>query len=239
MTGSNGGIGSAICKSLIDKGYLVVGTDVTADKNALDKFIQWDLNTLVHDKSKRRAFECQIYQAIEGTSLSGLVNNAAIQLLGNLSEVNIDEFVKSLNVNVSAPLVLSKLLYPELKKSNGSIVNIGSIHSKLTKPEFISYATSKAALLGLTQAMAVDAGANIRVNIIQPAATATDMLVAGFDGNTESLNKLKAYHPTNSIGTPFEVANAVAFLLSDCCHFMNGASLDINGGIAVRLHDPS
>ena len=125
-----------------------------------------------------------------------------------------------------------------LHLNKGSVVNMGSIHAKLTKPAFISYATSKTALLGLTQSIAVDCGSRIRVNAIQPAATATEMLLAGFEGKPEAFRALKKFHPTNSIAEPLEIAKAVEFLLSDSIPFTNGAVLDINGGIGFRLHDP-
>ena len=130
------------------------------------------------------------------------------------------------------------MLFADLKCNKGSIVNIGSIHSKLTKPKFISYATSKTALLGLTQSMAVDCGSSVRVNAIQPAATATEMLLDGFKGSPEAFDKLKAFHPTNSIAAPLEIAEAVLFVISEQCQFLNGTVLDINGGIGSRLHDP-
>lgn len=238
VTGSNGGIGTAICSSLKSHGYFVIGTDIKADSNELDAYIKFDIRSLANDAKCREEFASLLKQSLGKHDLKAIINNAAVQILSGMDELQIDDFKQSLETNVVAPLALSKLCYSQLKQNKGSIVNIGSIHAKLTKPEFISYASSKAALLGLTQSMAVDCGQYVRVNAIQPAATATEMLLDGFKHNPQALNSLKAYHPTNSIATPDEIAQAVLFLISEQCPFLNGATLDINGGIGSRLHDP-
>jgi NAD(P)-dependent dehydrogenase (short-subunit alcohol dehydrogenase family) len=238
VTGSNGGIGTAICNHLKQKNYSIIGVDKYSDCNNLDEFVNFDVGTLADCKKHRQQFFMQVSNCIKGTELVGLVNNAAIQILGSLEEVNVEDFSMSLNTNVIAPFVMTKLFLKQLESNNGSVVNIGSIHAKLTKPGFISYATSKTALLGLTQSIAVDCGSRIRVNAIQPAATATEMLLAGFEGKPDALSVLKKYHPTNSIANPIEIAKAVEFLISDSVPFANGTILDINGGIGSRLHDP-
>lgn len=238
VTGSNGGIGTSICHHLKKEGYFVIGTDLNRDKNDLDGFIEFNIRDLAELQSKREEFASQLKKLIGNSSFIALINNAAVQILSGIEQLEIDDFRKSLDTNVIAPLALSQLCFSFLKESKGSIVNIGSIHSKLTKPRFISYATSKTALLGLTQAMSVDCGSFVRVNIIQPAATATKMLLDGFKGSLEEFNALKGFHPTNSIAEPIEIAEAVSFVISKKCQFLNGAVLDINGGIGSRLHDP-
>ena len=124
-------------------------------------------------------------------------------------------------------------------RTRGGVVNIGSIHARTTKPGFVSYATSKAALIGLTQALAVDLGSKgVRVNVVQPAATQTDMLMRGLDGHPEAYDRLAAYHPLERIADPGEIADAVMFLVSANASFITGAVLSVDGGIGVRLHDP-
>jgi len=238
ITGSNGGIGTAICSLLKAKGYFVIGTDIAEDINNLDAFIKLDIRELALSTTKRERFIVEINRFIGDTNLKALINNAAVQILSGIETLKIEDFKKTIDINLIAPLALSKICYPQLKSNKGSIVNIGSIHAKLTKPEFISYATSKTAILGLTQSMAVDCGKYVRVNAIQPAATATEMLLDGFKNNSAAFNTLKSFHPTNSIAAPDEIAQAVLFLISDQCQFMNGSILDIHGGIGARLHDP-
>jgi NAD(P)-dependent dehydrogenase (short-subunit alcohol dehydrogenase family) len=175
---------------------------------------------------------------IKTTKLKALVNNAAIQILAGMEELEIDDFIASMDINVVAPLVLSKLTFPHLKKNDGSIVNIGSIHSKLTKPGFISYATSKSAISGLTQAMAVDTGSSVRVNAILPAAIETQMLKEGFSGNDKGYQQLCDFHPSGQIGKAEDVAELVYFLVNSSNRFLNGSTIDMTGGIHCRLHDP-
>jgi NAD(P)-dependent dehydrogenase (short-subunit alcohol dehydrogenase family) len=238
ITGSNGGIGSAICQLLKSKGYFVIGSDRLDDINDLNGFIKFDIRNLAISDEKIEEFSIKLAGLIGDTSFKALINNAAVQILSGIEELNVEDFRESIDTNLVAPLSLSKLTFSYLKNNKGSIVNIGSIHSKLTKPGFISYATSKSALLGLTQSLSVDCGEFVRVNAIQPAATATEMLLDGFKDNAEKFKQLKSFHPTNSIASPNEIAEAVYFVISDNCQFMNGSVIDINGGIGYRLHDP-
>lgn len=238
VTGSNGGIGTAICRYLMCEGYYVIGIDREDDLNGLHDFISFDISVLaVNHEQYERLYE-RLVKKIGDKKLVSLINNAAIQILGSIDTTSIEDFKITLDTNVVAPFALSKMLLSHLESNKGTILNIGSIHSKLTKPEFISYATSKTALLGLTQSLAVDCGNRVRVNVIQPAATATEMLISGFKDNPEALEMLKHYHPTGSIAEPLEIAKAVAFLIRDDLPFANACVLDINGGIGSRLHDP-
>jgi NAD(P)-dependent dehydrogenase (short-subunit alcohol dehydrogenase family) len=125
-----------------------------------------------------------------------------------------------------------------LSNANGSVVNISSIHSTLTKPGFVCYATSKAALGGLTKSAAVELGAKVRINAINPAATATPMLVAGFEDKESALRELGSMHPLGRIAEPEEIARTAVFLASEKASFINGACLNVDGGISARLHDP-
>jgi NAD(P)-dependent dehydrogenase (short-subunit alcohol dehydrogenase family) len=239
VTGSNGGIGTAICELLQELGYFVIGTDIEPDKNRLDAFIQADLCSIVDSETAFANFLYELKSLKSYDSIFALVNNAAIQLLCGFIDLDIDDFKRTMNVNLIAPLILSKMVYDSLAENQGSILNVGSIHAQLTKPGFISYATSKAALLGLTKSMAVDIGEKVRVNAVQPAATETDMLLDGFRDNPNLLSDLKNFHPTKTIAKPKDIAEAVSFMISDKCRFLNGSNLDINGGIGSRLYDPA
>jgi NAD(P)-dependent dehydrogenase (short-subunit alcohol dehydrogenase family) len=171
--------------------------------------------------------------------LHAVVHNAAWQQLGEFSHLTHEDWQRTLTVNLLAPVAISRILLPQLVAQRGSIVHIGSIHSHLTKPGFTAYATSKAALAGLTRAMAVELGTRVRVNAIEPAAVTTPMLEAGFAQAPELKARLEAFHPTGAIGTPADVARAVLFLLDPVNIFLNGCVLPLGGGIHSRLHDPA
>ena len=238
ITGSNGGIGQALCQSFFNENYYVIATDSGDQSCTCDKYIKANLINLVDDDAELKQFKDIVQCSLKDREAKGLINNAAIQVVNTLSDLELVDFQSTLAVNLIAPLLLVKIMEEGLTASSGSVVNIGSIHSKLTKPGFISYATSKSALFGLTQALAVDVGQNFRVNIIQPAATETEMLIAGFSGNEEVLNQLKSYHPLNRIAKPDDIAKAALFLVSSESGFISGTSIDIDGAIGCRLHDP-
>ena len=240
VTGASGGIGQAICRGLMELDYFIIGVDKKESKDFCDSEIRMDLLDIVRNKGVQNRFYKSIIKILNENKLElkGLVNNAAVQILSCLETISIDDFHETIDVNVTSALLLSQLFFKNLETAGGSIVNIGSIHSSLTKPEFISYATSKSALAGLTRAMAVDMGKKVRINCLQPAATATPMLLAGFEGKEDSFKKLESYHPMGRIADPKEVAEFVAFLLEDKARFTTGACFDINGGIGYRLHDP-
>ena len=93
--------------------------------------------------------------------------------------------------------------------------------------------------VGLTKSLAIDLAGSVRVNCINPAATQTPMLVAGFDGREDDLASLGHCHPLGRIALPEEIARTAVFLASEDASFINGAALDVDGGIGSRLNDPA
>lgn len=238
VTGSAGEIGQAICKKLSINGYDVIGLD--RDKRGPEgcSYIEVDLKELVENSSAQEKVMNKLSEIIKGGQLYGLVNNAAIQILGDTEELSIQDFKETLNVNLLAPFSLSKICIPHLKKVRGSIVNVGSIHSKLTKRKFIAYASSKAALEMMTRSMAIDMGGVVRVNMVCPAAIDTDMLRAGFGNDVMKLQKLIECHPAGKVGCASEVAEVVKFLMNEKIEFMTGSVMNLCGGISGLLNDP-
>jgi NAD(P)-dependent dehydrogenase (short-subunit alcohol dehydrogenase family) len=100
------------------------------------------------------------------------------------------------------------------------------------------YATSKAALVTLTRSLAVELAPEVRVNAVNPAATDTSMLRAGFKDNSTGLQILGDYHPLKRIAQPEEIAKVSLFLASPQASFMTGAIVNVDGGISGCLHDP-
>jgi NAD(P)-dependent dehydrogenase (short-subunit alcohol dehydrogenase family) len=200
--------------------------------------VRADLIEIVNDEGACDRVLGQIREHLPEGRLAALVNNAAIQIVLPTEELSIEDWRQTLDVNLVAPFVLSQQLLPELEAASGSVVNIASVHSTATKPGFVSYATSKAALSGMTRALAVDLGGRVRFNAIVPAATSTPMLRQGFAGNEAAMAELGAMHPLGRIAEPQEVAAAAVFLASKAASFVTGVSLNVDGGILARLHDP-
>jgi NAD(P)-dependent dehydrogenase (short-subunit alcohol dehydrogenase family) len=239
ITGANGGIGRALCEAFAAAGHAVVATDRQPRAQvACSHYLQLDLVAFVRDETTARGFASALDSCLGRAPLAVLVNNAAVQILAPTAELSGADFVTSMDVNVTAPFLLTQLCLSRLRESSGAVVNIGSIHARQTKPGFVAYATSKTALAGLTRALAVDLGATVRVNAIEPAAIGTDMLLAGFEGNPDGCQALRDYHPIGRIGEPADVARAALFLASSENGFIHGATLDLSGGIHARLHDP-
>lgn len=245
ITGAAGGIGACLVKTLAEAGWSVLGSDhpSASPSNHLrlscHAWIPANLKALSRDPHQLEVFRSAVLTATENSELMSVVHNAAVQRLGSFEQIGLTDWHETLEVNLMAPVAISRALLPQLKGQRGSIVHIGSIHSQLTKPGFTAYATSKAALAGLTRAMSVELGGSVRVNAIEPAAIATPMLEAGFAQNPDLRTQLDAFHPTGSIGSPDDVARAVLFLLNPTNSFLNGCVLALGGGIHSRLHDPS
>ncbi len=241
ITGASGGIGTALCSAFVAAGYQVIATDVVAPTNAIDgcTFVAVDLNQFCVDDTARSNGVKELHVAMGMRRLDVLINNAATQIVKPTAQLTPADWSQTLNINLVAPFLLAQAFLPDLAAVNGSIVNISSIHATLTKPEFVAYATSKAGLVGLTRALAVELGARVRVNAICPAAIATPMLLAGFADNTDGFRKLGEYHPTKCIGDPADVAKAALYLASSDSSFLNGAVIGLDGGVASCLHDPA
>jgi NAD(P)-dependent dehydrogenase (short-subunit alcohol dehydrogenase family) len=240
ITGANGGIGAALVEAFAQAGWRVVATSQSpaSAKSKAYATIQADLADLVADEEAISDFAKEVIGAAGDKPLAALVNNAALQVLAPLKDLESADILRTMSVNVIAPFLLTKAFLPQLEASEGCVVNIGSVHAQSTKPEFSAYATSKAALHGLTRALAVDLGPKVRVNTLAPAATATPMLMAGFKGKGDKFKQLEACHPLNRIATTEEIAKIAVFLASKDAAFITGATLYADGGVLSRLHDP-
>lgn len=238
ITGSNGGIGAALKAKFSAEGYAVIGIGKSVDAQCCDEYIEIDFSLLVKDADARGVFSEALQTSIEKYELKALINNSATQILASLDELSFDEFQETLGVNVSVPFLLSKISLNYLERGGGSILNIGSIHSKLTKKQFVAYATSKGALEVMTKAMAVDIGGRVRVNMIAPAAIETKMLTRGFENAQDKYSSLVDCHPTGTIGRPEDIACLAMHIIGQPNQFLNGAVIDVSGGISGRLYDP-
>lgn len=240
VTGAAGGIGQAIVREFHGTGYAVIATDIAPQPDGLPcaLYLEADLARTVSDP----AYAAEVFDRIEAfvgaNGLAALINNAALQILGGADSLTRAEWRATLDVNLLAPFIWTQSLLPALERARGSVVNVSSIHARLTKRNFVAYATSKAALSGMTRAMAVDLEGRVRVNAIEPAAIETPMLAAGFAHRPEAYVALAECHPSGRVGRTQEVAALALALVDARMSFTNGACVAIDGGIGGVLHDP-
>lgn len=240
VTGAAGGIGRALVEVFESAGYRVIAVDRCGQPAGLNCYVwrQCDLQQLVLDENLAAKFFVELGALLSATGLHALINNAAVQILGGVDSLGREDWRQTLDVNLVAPFLLVQGLLSQLEIANGSVVNIGSIHARLTKKKFIAYAASKSALAGMTRALAVDLGARVRVNCIEPAAIETDMLLEGFKEEMSRYAELESCHPFGRVGNPREVAKLAVALVEGEFKFMHGACIALDGGISGQLHDP-
>ncbi|GBE07235.1 glucose 1-dehydrogenase 4 [bacterium BMS3Abin11] len=240
ITGANGAIGQALCAAFHDAGHRVVASDQAETAGCpVDAYVPMECSRLCNDSAYHDEIINRLRAELGDGSLHVLINNAAIQIVAPVEKLSVDDWHTSMDVNLVAPFLLIRALLAELTKAKGSVINIASIHAQLTKPHFTAYATSKAALVGMTRSLAVELGNRVRVNAICPAAIATPMLEAGFDDKLQGLDQLASYHPTGTLGTTRDIAEAALYLAKVDGLFLNGAVINLDGGISSRLHDPA
>lgn len=169
-----------------------------------------EINADLYEFTKNESYREQILNQIknhlpERLDDFVLINNAAVQILNIVSKLNGSDWDKTLTVNAVAPFFLVQGFLEQLIKTYGHVINISSIHSRLTKENFSCYASSKAALEALTRSLALELSRKgVSVNVIAPAAIATQMLKDGFAESPGKLKELESFHPAGMIGSPEE-----------------------------------
>jgi NAD(P)-dependent dehydrogenase (short-subunit alcohol dehydrogenase family) len=231
VTGAAGGQGWAIAQRLVDNGYRVAACDVragelravTADSEVLG--IPMD----VTDPADWAAAVDTTVQRFGG--LSALVNNAGVLHRASLAGETIEDFEKSWRVNCLGAFLGMRAALEHLQAAEGAaIVNICSTGAIRPFPQHCAYGSAKWALRGLTQTAAAElAPTGIRVNAVFPGPIATPML----DDATQQ--RLAAAAMFGRLGRPAEIADAVAFLVSEEASFITGSELVVDGGQCLQI----
>lgn len=235
VTGSNGGIGSAISKKFRTEGWLVVGVDLKEpsyeQRLYLSDYLSLDL-TNQETPDKIVNFIGKTYGRLDC-----IVNNAAVQVNKKVINTTYDEWSLTMDCNTRSAMFCVQKAHTLLKQSTGSVINISSIHAIHTSKGIAAYAASKGALAALTRAMAlelIDDG--IRVNAVLPGAIDTQMLKEGLErGHSGSINDLGNKHPIGRVGKPEEIAELVYFLSGPKCAFIIGQCIVADGGCSAKL----
>lgn len=234
VTGASRGIGAAIARELSDQGWAVAVhyNRSEAQARALAEAMP-DAMAVRADMADAAAVARMVDDvAARYGRIDALVNNAGVALWKLAMDTTVAEWDALFAVNVRGAFAAARAALPYMVEAQrGSIVNVSSMWGQVGASCEVAYSASKAAVIGMTKALAKEmGGAGIRVNCICPGVIATDMM-RGFDADTVA--ELEQETPLGRIGTPQEVAQAVAFLAGDGARFITGQVLGVNGGFVI------
>jgi len=235
VTGGAQGIGKAISNAFFENGASVI----IIDKQENPDSTQLDLSAIspsnaakpqkyyfCGDLSKKDTLESFVHQIITIFGQVDYLINNALPVMKGLSECSYEEFEYALQVGVTAPFYLTKLLTPYFA-DNAAIVNISSSRDRMSQPETESYTAAKGGIASLTHALAVTLAGKVRVNSISPGWIDTDYTI--YKG-PDALQQ-----PAHRVGHPMDIAHMVLFLCSDKASFITGENICIDGGMTRHM----
>ncbi|MFH0849162.1 MAG: glucose 1-dehydrogenase [archaeon] len=241
VTGASSGIGRATAIAFAERGAKVVA--VARRKQLLNDLVQEitkqgkQASGVAFDLTDDIAVERGVKEAMNlYGGLDVLVNAAGILVHGSVENTSLEQWDRTMALNLRAVFNLMRLAVPHLEKRKGNIVNVSSVNGLRAFPNVLVYNVSKAGVDQLTHCAALELAAKgIRVNAVNPGVTTTNLHKAGgMDDQTyaEFLEKSRATHPLGRVGGPDEVAELILFLASPKASWITGASYSIDGGRA-------
>ena len=230
VTGASRGIGAAIAQKLLDEGYQVIGT-ATSEKGLENIKAMGGHGQILNLTSREDVERCaKDIQSKHGCVPTVLVNNAGITRDQLCMRLKADAWDEVIETNLSAQALLTQsLIRPMIKNNWGRIVHISSVVAFTGNPGQCNYTAAKAGLIGFSKSLAHEvASRGITVNCVAPGFIATDMTDKLTEAQKESiLPKI----PMGRMGTPDDIAQAVAFLVSEGAQYVTGQTLHVNGGM--------
>ncbi|HEU4838899.1 MAG TPA: 3-oxoacyl-[acyl-carrier-protein] reductase [Micavibrio sp.] len=234
VTGATGGIGGAIAKALHAQGATV---GLSGRNEGKLKELAAELGERVHvfaaDLSSSEAVESLVKSAEEGMGqIDILVNNAGLTKDGLSMRMKDEDWQQVIDVNLSATFKLARAVQRGMMKRRwGRIINIASVVGVTGNPGQANYVASKAGMIGWSKAMAAEiASRNITVNCVAPGFIATAMTEVLTD---DQKTKINSTIPAGKMGASEDIAAAVAYLASEEAGYVTGATIHVNGGMAM------
>jgi len=244
VTGAGRGIGRAIARKLAREGASVSVAEINAQtaQAAADELgsAGFKAQALLTDITRESDVEAAVRQTVEVFGgLDILVNNAGKTFHYDATTMTEAEWEAAMSIDVKGVWLCCKHAIPAmLARGGGSIVNIASIHARMTAQGYFPYGAAKAAVVGMTRSLALDYGAHhIRVNAICPGWVRTEAVQSWFDMQPDPKageSRVLSFQPLGRIGTPEDIANFVAFIASDEASYITGAELVIDGGLTAQ-----
>ncbi len=244
VTGAGSGIGRAVAEGFAVEGACVTLVDIDGVKaEAAAAGIRkhgGDALAFMADVSNPTSIE-SLAEFVAGRFgiLDILVNNAAIQINKTVEATTPDEWNRQMAINVGGVFLCSRAFLPDLRQSRGAIINMSSVNAFFVEPGCAGYCATKAAILGLTKAMAIDHGREgVRVHAICPGYIDAGLAQGYFESQTDPLRaraEAGSLHAIGRIGRAEEVARAAVFLASGDSSFMTGSALIVDGGFSAGL----
>ncbi|MGE7773152.1 SDR family NAD(P)-dependent oxidoreductase [Chitinophaga sp. NPDC101104] len=237
ITGGGSGLGLAVARAFAEYGAEVIIAGRRADVlDAAAAEIGGNVRTIVCDLAQLDMIP-DLVDGIESAygPLDVLVNNAGIHLKKDALDVTDTEFETVLRTNLQAVFALSREVARRMtERRSGSIIMISSMAAKYGIPKVIAYTAAKAAVEGMTKAMAVEWSAKgVRINSIAPGFIETDMSAKALNNDPDRKNRVLGRTPMQKLGKPKDVALAAVFLASAAAGFITGTSLAVDGGNSI------
>ncbi len=246
VTGGGTGIGAAITERFVAEGARVCISGRRAE--LLEKMAKslpaGTVLTCPGDVSKPEDVQKMVDTTVAfGGKLDVLVNNAGIEGMGAVAELDLADWQKVMDIDLTGCFLAMKAAIPHMVKAGGgSIVNMSALSGLRGLPTMPAYAAAKGGLNSLTTQAAIDYGpAKIRCNVVAPGPIRTDIFEEVFGhiaqglgiSNEEAFKKIEDVVPIRAIGTPADVAALCAFLASDDAKFITATTMVIDGGAAM------